>query len=164
MNTLSALYYLHENKFNEALIEFRKVQELNPDRNFHYDFFETYVKLGEDLLAIEELQKALLRDSLIPEKENFIKDVFNKSGMNGLFQLLIELELKKSWPNSWDISRWYALMDRRDESLIWLEKAFVESTQIPRINCDPTFDNLRSEPRFIALIEKMGLSNYGTRD
>jgi len=164
INTLSALYYLHENKFNEALIEYRKVQELQPDRNLHYYFFEIYVKQGEDQLAIEELQKALLWDTLLPENVNIVKDVFNKSGVNGLLQLLIELELNKSWPNSWRISRWYAMMNRKDESLIWLEKAFEESTQIPRINCDPDFDNLRSEPRFVALIEKMGLLNYSKRD
>jgi hypothetical protein len=79
--------------------------------------------------------------------------VFNKSGMNGIHQWLIELELKNPAPDPWKIANWYAVMDKKEESLSWLEKAFEERIpNIPRINNDPDYDNLCSEPRFVALI------------
>jgi tetratricopeptide (TPR) repeat protein len=165
MHSLSALYYYHENKLNEALVECKKMQELDPDRNLYMIFFHIYVRMGEDQLAIETLQKALLRDTLLAENTNFVKDVYNKSGMNGIFQWLIELELKKPTPNSWTIARWYAMMDRKQESLSYLEKVFDERIpDLPRINNDPDFYNLRSEQRFVSLIAKMGLSEYSKKE
>jgi serine/threonine-protein kinase len=44
-----------------------------------------------------------------------------------------------------------------DEALDWLEKAYEErDTYMVHLNIDPTFDCLRSHPRFIALLKKVG--------
>jgi TolB-like protein/Tfp pilus assembly protein PilF len=165
MHILSATYYIQESKLNEALIEYKKAQEISPDFNVQWGFFYVYTKLGEDQLAIEALQKNLLIDPLLAENANLVKDVFNKSGMNGIHQWLIELELKKPAPDPLNIALWYAMMDRKEESLNWLEKAFEERIpSLPGINNDHECDNLRSEPRFIALIKKMGLSEYSKKE
>jgi serine/threonine-protein kinase len=47
----------------------------------------------------------------------------------------------------------------RDEALDWLEEAYEErDVWMAWLNIDGTFDSLRSEPKFIALLEKVGVA------
>jgi adenylate cyclase len=53
----------------------------------------------------------------------------------------------------------YAGLGERDEALDWLEKAYEErDIWMTWLKRDPTFDSLRSEPRFKALIKKIGVA------
>jgi TolB-like protein/Tfp pilus assembly protein PilF len=161
----SGRIYYNERRFTESLVEYRKVEELDPVFNVHWYIFNVYVNLGEDSLAVEELQKALLRDSLMPENMNFVKDVLYKSDMKGILNWVIDFELKDSEPSPLSLATWYAMLDQREEALKWLEKALEEKIpSIVRINNNPDYDNLRSEPRFQAIIKKMGLSEYVNRE
>jgi len=48
-----------------------------------------------------------------------------------------------------------ALLGRRDEALVWLRKARDEHNEYLRFaRLDPAFVNLRSDPRFLALISE----------
>jgi TolB-like protein/AraC-like DNA-binding protein/Tfp pilus assembly protein PilF len=142
----SAWFYYNEGKMNEALDECRKTQELNPDFKPSNNInFLIYVKRGEDLKAIDTLQKWILLDTLNSKNTNIVKDVYNRSGMNGIFDWLIELDLKNLNPNFLKIAQWYAILDKKNEALTCLERAF---------------DKLRSEPRFQVIMKKMGLSDY----
>jgi hypothetical protein len=52
----------------------------------------------------------------------------------------------------------YSLLDEKDEAFTWLEKAYEErSSKLTDLKIDPDFDNLHSDPRFAALISKIGL-------
>jgi tetratricopeptide (TPR) repeat protein len=117
------------------------------------------LRYGEDLKAIEALQKALPVDTLT------IKEVYNKSGINGILNWLIELQLKESNPYPISLAEGYAKLGKKEESLNCLEKALQKKiTTLPYINNDPDFDNVRSEPRFQAIIKKMGLSEYQKKE
>jgi hypothetical protein len=96
---------------------------------------------------------------------NIVKEVYDKSGTKGLLNLLIEVELNNSNPSPYRLAHLYAFLGKNEEALDYLDKVMEEKyPQILRINSNPDFDNLRSEPRFVALIEKMGLSDYGNGD
>ena len=54
------------------------------------------------------------------------------------------------------VARIYLTLGNKDEALSWLEKAFYERASLMvLLKTDPRFDELRSEPRFQALIEGM---------
>jgi hypothetical protein len=73
------------------------------------------------------------------------------------------LELKGSTPSPGDLATSYAIVGKKEKALYWLEKYFdTQSIFLPRINNDPDFEILRPEPRFQAIINKMGLSDYQT--
>jgi len=75
--------------------------------------------------------------------------------------LLIEIYLKRSSPPPMRLASLYTITGKTDEALDWLEKAFEDrDSNIPRINSDYEYSGLRSEPRFQALIEKIGLQDY----
>ena len=158
----SALFYYNIGKNKESLEECVKTIEISPDlyqaQNMASLFFLNYIRLGEGLKAVEVLQKVR------PDNKETIKEVYSKSGTNGLLNYLVELQLKNPEPSSFALAHWYAMLGRKEEALNWLEKAFEEHyiyiMYIPRINCNPDFDNIRSEPRFQEIIKKMGLSDY----
>ena len=174
INATSALYYYNEGKINESLDACRKTLEINSDYIWAYwQSFYVYAKQGEDLKAAEALQQFMLRDTMTVKIANSIKEVYSKSGMNGLLNWLIEIQLKNPSANLY-IAKWYALLGKKDEALNRLEKAMkARLTEVPGINSlpdeiprifnSPDFDNLRSEPRFKAIIKKMGLSEYSVR-
>ena len=104
-------------------------------------------------------------DTLKVTSSNVVKDVYDRSGINGLWNWLIESELKKSNPRLLKLASDYARIGKQEEALVWLEKAFENPPPgFADINNDPDFDNLRSEPRFQAIINKMGLSGYQKRE
>ena len=155
-----AIFLYNVGKFKESLDECIKTVELNPDFSFSYLMFYNYIKLDEGLKAVEVLQK------ILPDEADYIKEAFDKSGIKGLLKCWIELEQKKSEPSYSRLANLYAMMGEKEKALDCLEKGFESAkgtTWLPRINTNLNFDNLRSEPRFVALIEKMGLSQYPKR-
>jgi len=50
-------------------------------------------------------------------------------------------------------------MGNKDEAMRWLEQAYADrSESVVWLKVDPTFANLRGDPRFDALIKKVGLT------
>ncbi len=68
----------------------------------------------------------------------------------------------------WWSSRLYAIMGERDKALSLLERAYEDTTiGTTGLVYNPEFDSLRAEPRFKALLKKLGLTEvfdqYGRR-
>jgi TolB-like protein len=165
-HSLSSFYYYNEGKLKESLEESYVVQELNPYHPSDYwRPFYVYIRQGEGLKAVEALQKTMLLDTSTAKYANEIKEIYNQSGINGLLNFLIELQLTNSTPSYYTLAAFYALLDKKEKALGCLEKALEENDpQILRIYSNPNFDNLHSEPGFVALIKKMGFSEYRPGD
>jgi hypothetical protein len=64
-----------------------------------------------------------------------------------------------SQPATYNHARWHAVLNQREEALDLLERAYrAHHFFIIYIKAEPFFDNLREEPRFKALIRKVGLN------
>jgi tetratricopeptide (TPR) repeat protein len=159
MNRNNEIYYYHEGKLKEALEACQRIIEIDPSPSEYWFYYSIYLRSGENVKAVEALQKALPGDTLT------IKEVYNKSGINGVINWLIETELNKSKPSSLSLAGSYAWLGKKEEALNWLEKALKENiSSFPNINNDLGWDNLRSEPRFKTIIKKMGLSEYAKKE
>jgi len=57
----------------------------------------------------------------------------------------------------YDVATICAALGRRDQAFVWLEKAYHERSGWLGVwlNVDPKFDNLRSEPRFSDLLQRV---------
>jgi TolB-like protein len=171
MHNISVQNYYHEGNLNKSLEECLEMQELDPNYSLAYLWsFNIYVRQREDIKAVEALQKMMFLDTITAKHVYEVKDVYNKSRMNGLINWLIELNLKMKThffyvaDSTFYLAKWYAMLDRKEETIGWLEKSIENRSKIAQINNDPDFDNLRSEPRFQKLIEKMGLSEYAKKE
>ena len=105
----------------------------------------------------------LLRDTLTAKNATLAKSIYEKSGINGVLNWLVELALNRSVPDPYELATRYASIGKKEEALYWLEKYFdTQPVDLPRINNRPQLETLRSEPRFQAMIKKLGLSDYQT--
>jgi len=160
----SAFCYYCEGKLEESLNEYYKLRELNPDdyRSYWRPFF-IYIRQGKELKAVEALQNAFLSDTNTAKYKDYVNELYNKSGINGLLNFLIELEYDKPVPSQFSLAIWNAMLGKKDETLDLLEKTLEEKNpSILYINTRPEFDFLRSDPSFQALLKKIGLSEYQT--
>jgi TolB-like protein/Tfp pilus assembly protein PilF len=171
INATSALYYYNDGKFGEAVNAYNRTLEINPDFiQSHIMNFEIYIRQGEGLKALEALQQYMLSDTLTSKIAGPLKEIYNKSGKDGLLSWLIESQRNNPAAGIY-IAKCYALLGKKKEALDCLKKIiemhFSEERgtenfpdEIPRIYNSPGFDNLRSEPDFQAIIKKMGLTEY----
>ncbi len=132
-----------------------------------------YAKLDEGEKMIQELQSIIKK---FTRDETYLDEVqvaFEKNGINGIFSWLIDVNNNKPVPvegmdghpfySAW----WNAILGNKDEVIYWLE----QSLEYPRplghysylITTNPDFDIMRNDPRFLVIIEKMGLTPYHTR-
>ncbi len=163
VNAENGMYYFHEGKWEEALEAYNTILEIDPSRLATYwSIFSVYFLQGNEIKALEAFQKGLAADSTffnsgLNESEN----VFKQAGINGLLDWSVQHELGKFHPDPWVIASRYALLGKNEDAIIWLEKAMEERVpSLPRIHSSPVFNSLRSEPRFRALINQMGLNPY----
>jgi TolB-like protein/DNA-binding winged helix-turn-helix (wHTH) protein/Tfp pilus assembly protein PilF len=156
-----ALQYFYARKYDEAIARCKKTLELEP--NFalgHFWLGRAYEAKGMYAQAIEEFQRT---NQLEPENPLFLAllgSAYGASGQTAEAQRIIE-QLKgaslKHYISPVMISLIYTSMDDRNEALDWAEKAYAErAPMLTRMKMDPLVDRLRSEPRFQALLRRVG--------
>jgi hypothetical protein len=75
----------------------------------------------------------------------------------GVLEELKKLSTERHVP-PYNIALVYNGLDQREETLDWLEKGYEQrDVRMTFLKVDPKWNNLRSEPRFIALIKRMRL-------
>jgi hypothetical protein len=85
---------------------------------------------------------------------------FKKGGEKGFWREQLELQLPAGTYHSPGEQAWvYASAGQTDKAFFWLEQAYEEreGQVITLLKLDPAFKQLRSDPRFSALLQKMGL-------
>jgi serine/threonine protein kinase/tetratricopeptide (TPR) repeat protein len=86
---------------------------------------------------------------------------YAKAGFKGAIQRMLDIQLQQSKRHYADPARIaysYAALGDRDQTFAWLEKAYAEkSNQLGYVKTVSNMDNLRSDPRYAALLKKMGL-------
>ena len=52
----------------------------------------------------------------------------------------------------------YNGLGKRNEALLWLEKAYEErDVRLTLLKVDPKWDSFRSDPRFLSILKRIGL-------
>jgi hypothetical protein len=87
--------------------------------------------------------------------------VYAKSGYQAAMRRIIELQVqlaKRRYLDPADIGMNYAVLGEKDQAFFWLEKAYAEkSDDLAWIKVNRSADALRSDPRYAALLKKIGL-------
>ncbi len=78
--------------------------------------------------------------------------------LQNLAEMLIERS-KTSYVTPWQVATLYTRAGMKEEALNWFEKAYdAHDPNMPYLNVDPIFDDLRDHPRFQAILKRMGLA------
>jgi serine/threonine protein kinase/Tfp pilus assembly protein PilF len=147
-----------------ALEQWKKTLEMDPN---YASALENLSNLYFDLhrydLWLETWKKAATARN--DPEELIIADeaakVYAKSGYEPAVRRTIELQVqlaKRRYVDPADIGYNYAALGKRDQAFLWLEKAYAEkSDNVEFIKVNRSADSLRSDPRYAALLKKMGL-------
>jgi len=88
-------------------------------------------------------------------------EAFAKSGKTGLDRAYLEWlkdKGKTEYAKPRRLAEAYARLGRKDEALYWLERSYEErGIVVLRLKVNPSFDGLRDDPRFIALMKRLRL-------
>ena len=146
---------------DEALAHLREAVRLHPKNAlFRHGYAEALLQSGDTAgYLAESEQAAALGDVGVPS--GGLAHAYGVAGKTSdarrLIARLLERRKKEFVPAS-EVAVAYAGLQDREQTLHWLEASFEEhSEHIMLLKVDPTWNFLRGEPRFVALLRKVGL-------
>jgi TolB-like protein/tetratricopeptide (TPR) repeat protein len=119
----------------------------------------SYVRLGRVQDAIAALDAASRRADVQPGVQGSLAIAYVAAGRQADARALVhalETRAKREYfPRTW-LVRVYAALGDKDRALTWLETAYGDrDSWLTVANADPSFDSLRGEPRFRAVLAKI---------
>jgi TolB-like protein/tetratricopeptide (TPR) repeat protein len=153
-----------ERDFDRALERLQKTVSLDPNNAIAFGLLEVVLWFqNKPDEAFDAAEKANALEGIFSHEEMAeMRKAYDVSGYSGYLRK--ENELRQQHPargkyqSPLIIALDYARAGANSEALDWLEKAVEERAPwLPELKNDPTWDGIRSQPRFIALLKKIGL-------
>lgn len=153
--------YFFARRYDQTIEQERKTSEIDPNfGHVHAKMGEAYAMKGMYEQAIAELQKA--NDLTAGTIGMGLGHAYAVSGKRDEAREEID-KLKEQSKHSYVPPYWiamtYAGLGEKDEAFKWLEKEYEDQDWLLCfIKVDPRWDSLRSDPRFVDLLGRLGLS------
>jgi len=155
--------FLCSRQYDRAIEQLQKTMEIfhSEERDAHTRFLlgRSYKGKGMFKEAIAEQEKAV---ALFPETPLYLGMLGNIYGSAGkkaqALKVLEQLkeQSKRKYVAPYDIALVYIGLGDKDQAFAWLEKAYqARSNDTSNLKQDPTFDPLRSDPRFQEILRRM---------
>jgi Flp pilus assembly protein TadD len=147
--------------YTRAIEQCRRALELDPNLwAAHMNLSFSYESMGDHVQALKEVQKALALEPG-PEQTALLGLEYARSGNHEQAREGIA-QLKRMSAHVYVspalTAMIYAVLGDKRTALDLLEKAYEDrDPHLPWIKVDHNYDSLRSEPRFIELLKKVGL-------
>ncbi|MGI8567374.1 MAG: protein kinase domain-containing protein [Pyrinomonadaceae bacterium] len=148
--------------YDHAIEQYRRALEMEPNSGFaHWALGNVYVHKGLYEEAIAEYQKAIPLSGDSPDELASLGNAYALSGKRREAQAVIDdlkERSKRRYISPTIIAFIYAGLSEKDEAFAQLDKAYDGRDFIlVFLKVDPTFDRLRSDPRFAELVRRVGL-------
>lgn len=157
-NVALALYFAR--RYDDAIEQFRKTLELEPGMPTANRWMaKSYEQKGLYDQAVEACLKTPQFTVHGPAAEAALREAYAASGWKGFWRKLLDLRKARSNVDLYPLAEIYSRLGNKDQALATLEKAYEQHDQSTLIwlNCDPFWDDLRSDPRYADLVRRMGL-------
>jgi tetratricopeptide (TPR) repeat protein len=160
MNRIYADILLDQRRFDEAIQQYQKTLELDPNLPIaHYFLARAYEGKGMYDQAVAEYSKTQELNKQPPEVTKRFQEIYARSGWKAYVQANLD-QLLQSPPGAqlppFVVATFYARLDRKDEAIKWLEKGYEERDfRMTLLNVTWELDGLRSDPRFKDLLQRM---------
>lgn len=162
VNADLGMAYLAAKRYDEAIEQEKNTMELNPKAAGAYWIrgmaYQQKKMFGE---AIKDYRQAL---ELSPEDQNYLAalgHVYASSGNNSAARNILDTLFvlnKKEHVSPFFFALVFAGLNDKEMALEWLEKSYEEkSGSVRYLKMEPRLKNLRNEPRYAALMKKIGL-------
>src|SRR5437660_3804355 len=158
-----AYYYAH--RWDDAIAQFKSTLGMDPQfLPAHEGLFKCFQQKNMETDAVQQLV-AEMEAAGADDMAELIQNEYRSMGYQGMLRTLYLTKLKqfqqvadKTYISPMVFADIYSLLGEKDEAFQWLEKAYRErSSKLIDLKLDPDYDNLHSDPRFAALVSKLGL-------
>jgi pentatricopeptide repeat protein len=156
------LVFYFARQYDQAIAQFRTTLEMDPNfRTAYSGLVYAYLQKGMYTEALAACQQMLDRWGHDPW---ILWDLGYASAVSGqrdqARQVLAELHEQAQHAYVRPLAfAWISIgLDEKDQAFAWLEKAYEEhDPYLTLLDADPVYDSLHADPRFIALLKKIGL-------
>jgi TolB-like protein/class 3 adenylate cyclase len=162
MNHLSAILYYHNADYKKAIEWSEKALAISTNNVPMLLILKCYVKLGMNNEAVEHIRNIISVDASSNNYE-LVNKMYQKSGIEGVIYWFINWILLNESKENFMISNYwiaslYAIIGDSGKAVEYLEKGFdLREGNLPKINNNPDFEILKTDPKFTALLTKMQL-------
>jgi serine/threonine protein kinase len=166
--TVSGFPFYALRQFDQAIAQFRKALEVNPNFGFaHMWIGRASEAKGDYETAINEYEQIDLKTArdTAPVRGRYaaLRKALREGSERGYWQKVLEFELERQTKNLLEASRYeslamiYARLGEKEKALKQLEKEVETADYDIRLKTEAAYDCLRGDPRFKALLKKAGL-------
>jgi tetratricopeptide (TPR) repeat protein len=159
-NTAYAYYLAHQ--YDQSIEHYKKTLEI--DRGFagaHMFLADLYWQKGMYNEYVTELQEGLRLNGDVQQAEE-VGRAYKSSGAKGAAKSQLQsLSRRRSqgYVPASSIAAGYLRLGDKDNAVAWLEKAYQErDPELAWAKVEPVWNVLRSEPKFIDLMRRLGFS------
>jgi DNA-binding winged helix-turn-helix (wHTH) protein/TolB-like protein/Flp pilus assembly protein TadD len=164
-NKAQGVLFLFRRQYDKALSHYEKMREVEPaaiHRN-QWTMSVAYERMGLHKEAVQEfLEDGRIRAFLEKKEIERLRKAFKESGWRGFERMRIDLLEQKSKKENLPptlMAGLYALANKKEAAFAWLDKAIDERDGwVALIKVQPAYDSLRTDPRFMKLLERMNLA------
>ncbi len=157
------------NHLSEARAEIDEGSRIDPSwSGFPAWMSEIFRREGRELESVQNLWRAMSLRGYPLADVNALRDAYAAGGMKAMLRAQAKQYLRQgNEPASAKVelatvlSFTYAQLDDRDEAFRWLDIAIAHHQDAAiHLLTNPAYDNLRRDPRFDRLLERLGLKNF----
>jgi tetratricopeptide (TPR) repeat protein len=99
-----------------------------------------------------------------PEYSQTLRDGYERGGPTAAMRAVADLLVSTADPRPLQVAGYYAAAHETELAFEWLERAYeARIPQLLHLTGDPLFDPIRSDPRFDALLRRIGMPVAGSK-
>jgi TolB-like protein/DNA-binding winged helix-turn-helix (wHTH) protein len=157
-----AIFYFSR-QYDRAIERFRAVLNMDPGFARAHLVIVAYAQKGQFAAALADIDAWRHTAGDQPWIVGWEAYVYGRAGQHAKARQALQKveDLSRKWqadPTQFMIVSYSGIGDK-ENCLTWLEKAIRERTNVPTgLKVDPLYDPLRSDPRFQALLRRVGLA------
>ncbi len=151
-------------RYDEAERQLQRVLRQDPNMTIaHRHLMRIYARRGQIPQYIDQFIKARAWFDQSPEQTEaevrLLRAAYTAGGVQAFWRTYLKLELQKGNLPALGLARLYAHLGEREQCIAILQKEYLARDLMLAvwIKTDQEFDNARSDPRFQALLKRMGL-------
>jgi eukaryotic-like serine/threonine-protein kinase len=145
--------YHYARDYDRAVEQAAKTLKMDPN---YYEGLLFLAKTSEAMGNYKQAVEQWAKIARLSGDEAYAQQIIQTFDKGG-YKAYLRLDIRQSEDYRGAAAQDYAMLGEKDAAFAALEKAFAKRTQLVFVKANPSYDNIRSDPRFTDLLRRMGL-------